>query len=560
MILPRACDVEKPFIWNNRFTILRGAEWFDTNFMLKFRGDGEVVQRRSPGKLWLLGPSVSVASTVKSISNKTLAGALTRLTGVREPELPGYCQWLFAMQRSSLWVRERVSFYRDMMLKYWESPLESDDHTLTLEQNHYADEHPKRLTRISAFNELEATRRIMESRTERHGTEGHIKLEQARHKKYARLTVDLGVPASLIGAWITSFLKQAIAEVPYTTREMEARFIPSASDADLTTAFQLLLNPPAKYAFAYFSDDSCVAIRTSTGLQFADVDISSCDKSHGALVFEALLSLFPKKFIDPLLLLMEQLRTRIKIRNVHDRQVSVVLRPREPVLYSGSTLTTLVNNIANLMIAWSIERLQIDTVEGVEAAARDVGYIVTVKRHTHPEQLQFLKHSPVLVNGEVRPVVNLGVFLRALGLSRVYVGSQPWHIEAMSNVASLIDSLYPTNRPDMLHNWRKRIFAAGITPTSTTIQLPYLTATKTKGPVTTIPIADVLIRYGLTSAPTFQALCERGAPGEVYAGSDIGSILALDYDLEMNNTVDGHFPEHNTPWLDNPQAIPRINL
>jgi len=89
------------------------------------------------------------------------------------------------------------------------------------------------------------------------------------------------------------------------------------------------------------------------------------------------------------------------------------------VLYSGSGLTTAVNNVANTLISLSIRRLlrgrAITKAEApglIERAARYVGFLVKVIECEEPSQLQFLKHSPSSVGYSY---LNLGVWIRSFG-------------------------------------------------------------------------------------------------------------------------------------------------
>lgn len=511
------------------------------------------------GKLWCLGPSVSVACTYRSMTNETARGALTRLTGVREPEMVGYCEWLFAMQATSVWVPTQAKRYARALATLWNASDETDATLYELEETHYADEHVKRKARMKAFAEMELEGRLIGGRAQRLGAEGNVKSEPAKKEKAARLTVDLRVPASMEGAWLVGFLKDALASVPDEHGPMRAAFVPDASDAALRTAFDDLRNPRRTYEFKYFSDDSALAMRSGNKIVFMDVDISSCDKSHGPRVFETLYHLFPTKFHAGIEYLVEQLRVRITIRSAHDRTTKVVLKPREPVLYSGSTLTTLVNNVANLMIAWSIARLQPTTPQGVELAARDVGYIVTSKVHTQWESIQFLKHSPVEWNGETAPVMNLGVFLRSLGTSRVYepLPGERWRDVAKRQVVTLCKSLYPTYVPDAVAllqaRYEREVSYAEATPTN----LPYIASMKTReGTRVVLPIGVCLQRYGLTQAETLEFVCARGEPGHCYAGHDLERILSADYDLCQNDWLVGPFTAHTAPVDHTEQVTP----
>lgn len=533
----------KAFEWNDRFRILRGEEYFTVTKELQFP-DHHLPEVRVPGKLHCLGPSVAVAAMVGSYSNKSLAGALTRLTGRREPDTPGLCQQLFKNQEKSWrWVRSVARAYATEVQASDASGRQQYS-ILELEALHYDDPHVKRALRVLAYFKMEREGRLFDPRTSQSGVEGKLKMEIAKPGKYCRLTVDLKVPASLIGAWITKGWKQDLASTPYQTSTLCAWFCPDASDAQLEATFESLIHPTHPVMFAYFSDDSALSILTPTGVEYYDMDISACDKSHGKTVFKVLRALVPQRQHVELDLLLSQLKERITIRDVTERSRKVVLKPREHILYSGSTLTTIVNNVANLMIAWSIDREGARTAPAIIEAAAKVGYIVTLKRHTRFEQLQFLKHSPVeLPNGKIVAMVNAGVLLRAVGQSRRREHHMTVEEQSAMMAAGLVSSLYPTYRPQMLERFRQRMLLE-----SGGRELDHsdswLATTKTKGDVVIVETDRFLRRYDLSAvdAHGFTALCESASAGHIAVGSDLGHMLAIDYDLNTNDAVNGAYP------------------
>jgi len=117
-------------------------------------------------------------------------------------------------------------------------------------------------------------------------------------------------------------------------------------------------------------------------------------------------------------MLIDQLRLPIRVYDLGQRKAYVELEniDNDPTLYSGSTVTTSVNNFASLMIGHAISESNAETPEEIIAAARSVGYIITLERCELIEDIQFLKHSPVLDDtGEWRPLLNIGVLLRLSG-------------------------------------------------------------------------------------------------------------------------------------------------
>jgi hypothetical protein len=167
-------------------------------------------------------------------------------------------------------------------------------------------------------------------------------------------------------------------------------------------------------------------VRLADGrVAYGNLDISSCDASHTDGIFEFLVAAAPLYMQDDLRRLVEQCRLPIKIRDVNmwTRFVRLVNKNKEAALYSGSTLTTFINNLANILIAMSVAedyevRPPTDFQELADSALK-VGYVITCEEAQIPEDIQFLKFSPVIdTNGNMQPMLNLGVLLRASGCSK----------------------------------------------------------------------------------------------------------------------------------------------
>jgi hypothetical protein len=173
-----------------------------------------------------------------------------------------------------------------------------------------------------------------------------------------------------------------------------------------------------KDVFVYFSDDAALAYRCSDGILFANIDISSCDSSNSGHVFEALYRVVPEHYHAVVQRLIEQCSCECW---VGPRFNKLKFKPTEPFEYSGTVLTTALNNLASSRIGFacadhlSHERSVAENARGLQAAIGRVGWSVTVQLGTY-EELQFLKHSPVsATDGLPYAVLNLGVILRALG-------------------------------------------------------------------------------------------------------------------------------------------------
>jgi len=265
--------------------------------------------------------------------------------------------------------------------------------------------------------------------------------EIAKPSKYIRMIGDLGVMASLLGAALTYAMKSIMETEDFADLMREeshtSRFMKSPTTIKLAKCFETLIDSPDVESY-YHSDDSCIAFDHKSGRLVLNVDIAKCDKSHRAPIFEQLLLWTPPDYRWVMKVCLRQLAADIVIRHpCKDCHLSVTLRPKERCLYSGSTLTTLINNVASFYLLTSIARnapamfdLSLNSVKDACALATEaVGYGCTfdVCSTENIGAIQFLKYSPVhthnhphLINLGIPyyPFLNLGVLLRASGTCR----------------------------------------------------------------------------------------------------------------------------------------------
>jgi len=162
---------------------------------------------------------------------------------------------------------------------------------------------------------------------------------------------------------------------------------------------------------------------------FVNVDISACDGSNFQSVFDlAQEAMCDPRFARSVEQTFDYLRMPVTFTTADGR--STKLRPGCMRMYSGSVLTTYINNIANTLIFLSLANLlnilfphrdpnEEEFTDLLSRAAERAGYKVTRSPASeHPESLQFLKRSPSLIDGVVACWLNLGVLLRGFGTIR----------------------------------------------------------------------------------------------------------------------------------------------
>lgn len=426
------------------------------------------------------------------------------------------------------------ALYAPYFAEYTTSEIEALDHA--------GDPHKKRLPRLQAIDDLAAGSRVdYAERTWVFQAELKVKKDEtAKWSKYPRTIVDLGCPASLRGSRLAGFMKDAQAYEEIHWRGCIAVFIKTPNHALLQEAFEKLLDPPGRGYFIFFSDDSCFSVRVHGVVHIYNVDISSCDASHGPRIFSGLADLIPERIKDDFSILVEQCMVPLNIISRHNRKNKVRIKPSRPVLYSGSTITTIINNFANTCIFRRLAETDFlpDTVEEqlIQGAAA-AGYAITLDYcHDYPD-IQFLKHSPVYdTSGVLHPLLNFGVLLRASGNCRGDLpGRGPTMERARMFQSALLQGIYPNVSAPIIDQMKAE--CAGTAATSAVlrhVETQFLHKVNAIAP-TMVRLTDneLLRRYRVTAFEhaAFQQDLDL-APGHLHVSNAVSNkVLQLDYGL-----------------------------
>lgn len=245
---------------------------------------------------------------------------------------------------------------------------------------------------------------------------------------------DMGVNRTDVGAHVMGGIKQAWS-IPFEHNLMRTVFVKTSTKVNLRKAFDELLHPGNKTMFYYHSDDSCVSANCLDGYCAINGDIKQCDGSHFTPMFNAL----EKLITNPangnsryLRRVFKQCTSKMRVRNQHKgkRNQSVTYKFTTARLYSGSSLTTIINNFANWNIAMAFEKrvpnpmlvTKDEFCRQYVLAGEDCGYWLRFTPCEKPSELQFLKHSPCVGGMGVEPWMNLGTYIRGFGM---YKGDLP---------------------------------------------------------------------------------------------------------------------------------------
>lgn len=178
---------------------------------------------------------------------------------------------------------------------------------------------------------------------------------------------------------------------------------------------QLLGKGPGIYCI-YFSDDGFVfVVNEDLSNTIYETDISSCDSSNGVAIFMMLHGLLERiSGIETADALVAQCSKGFKIINPSNSDEYVKMDLLTYFEYSGSVLTTALNNLASMFIFCEAYQCILDGELDIRSAlvngARRGGWVVTCDRRDNLNDVSFLKRS---FNGK-RSYLNYGCILRSL--------------------------------------------------------------------------------------------------------------------------------------------------
>lgn len=209
--------------------------------------------------------------------------------------------------------------------------------------------------------------------------------ERAKYEKRTRMIGDYTTEGSLLQGFLVELIKQELQkfECPGLDLEFVYSVEPSVLDRVYEDCQEL-----GTYHFKCHSDD--VLLVTPDGSIF-EVDISSCDSSIYDPVPRCVEQLVDNpQFLDVLIRGNKQCLLPIKYSDPCSRG-TLWLTPEWYTQSSGSTSTTINNTIASMAIGIMCFVTNATTPAMVRAAARMVGFDVTVEHRTSWAEATFLK-------------------------------------------------------------------------------------------------------------------------------------------------------------------------
>lgn len=476
--------VDKPYVFSGDVSVVRIKQTGDVTIEVidgeAFFHNPEVNLALYPDDPWVknfggdpfyktvFGPSFAHTGVVSSRSANGQRLAIRRILGAMSGSVDG--QNAYRERQKNFIAKHLIEGCFDALRAEILSELANFTTTLEECMKHYDDPHKKRDLRVNGFKELIGTGEYYEDLW--FGKPGNQKYliykmkpaEYARLNKYPRAIGDFGVHASLQGFVFAALVKKAFVNVVTSHHGMTYHFCGGPSPAELTEVFERMFAPQQRGDFTCFSDDAVFAYNDDVRVRWNNLDISECDRSHSDSLFE--LFNWITDHHPTARELTNQCLAEFRVFNVVngkiDRRNYVQYKGKKHILFSGSTITTVINNLANflnyLAIAECIHgRANVTSVDIIGACA-EAGYIVTLTECHQFEDLQFLKHSPTLDDeGIWRPVLNPGVFFRSAGrCSWDLPGRGPLKARAAAFFAAHLNGTYPYVRTPFLEALREK--------------------------------------------------------------------------------------------------------
>lgn len=371
----------------------------------------------------VFGPHFTTRTQMAHCNNKGIRGAVRRLTCVRKPEVPMLHERLRDNQYS---MHLRIPDLLVKWIVWYRSGLgfiTAQKFDATTERNIWCDQpHPKRMLR-------QETRRLIDQNG-RASMNARVKLVDYKCKtgellplgKYPRAIGDLTAPGSTALGYYMDWVKEQF-EQPFVVGNASCRFIKTPESSVMAEVFRNLINPVGLY-FCFFSDDACISAQCTDGNFTANLDISACDGSNFDPVFNLLKTAMrvDPRYYNDIEDAFKQCKTKCVVKQVEGGKGKVFLKPNGYVLYSGSVLTTSINNMANTLIFMHIVSLLQGRVvskqelrEIIVTAGEQAGYMLKIDECKRHGDIQFLKHSPAISGDKILPYLNLGVLMRGFG-------------------------------------------------------------------------------------------------------------------------------------------------
>jgi hypothetical protein len=198
--------IDRPFSNNGDFVPTKPTPYYQAG-QVWFGARAPGWTKGTKGYRTVFGPCVPHNGIIQATTGLCFGmGALKRMTSLRFPLEPGMDLLYYNAQRSYLHTRRAVI---TRLQRLYEPHFDEFLSAYDARKDKFRDPHPKKALRVQCMDELTLAGDLEKQITNKSVTYKVKSDEWAKPGKWARGIGDLGVAASLQGAWITEALKTA---------------------------------------------------------------------------------------------------------------------------------------------------------------------------------------------------------------------------------------------------------------------------------------------------------------------------------------------------------------
>jgi len=399
--------------------------------------------------------------------------------------------------------------------------------------------HPKKLVYTSWYEDEKTFQKILDNK----GTwESLLKDEWAKIRKPGRFystsnylaLIDQLVPELLKKAFTTPFNVDKMVDLDTVVCDMpqfDIVYAPANNREESTKMFTDCVSiPNNSFRAVYFSDDGFLVHKSSNGeMSYYETDIKSCDSSNGPAVFvhvHSLLTQFTsRENADKLIELCARTTTVV---NPSNKEEWVVIRPETFFEYSGSLLTTVLNNVASIWIFYSVfcgllSNPLGDKLDLIKSSAALVGWDVTVDQKSSLNQTTFLKRA---FDGRTSWRV-YGPLFRSLGVIRGDLTHVQFEVTRSEFLSMSEEEKFNVYLRQVVNSESPEPVSCVTNALRVRVGLPEL-------PIE-LELSSLISRYGCQGWEwvDFCCLLEKLTVGQVITHSVLSAIYYVDYGLPM---------------------------
>lgn len=410
------------YCFNGRWKIIRGQEWF-VNGEFHF----PPIRDQNPENIGihrtLYGWNIAHDGVIYEQNDTNLRLAMRRHFAKVRPDYK--CSEMFydafdgyLRRCGKAWFRKNTAKMVEIMRPH----VRDREYTLTLlegAEDLITQPHPKQKLRIDALTEAKLN--DMVARKVWLVTQ-LIKLkpdEIAKLNKYGRVIFDMGVLASLQSVPFGNHVKDLTDGKLIRYKDCEILFLKSPKPSEICQELFNIWESKCKIKALIFSDDAVVGVLMDGVWRVINCDLSSNDSCKFRELYDAFFLAYecPREIKAAITGQIESVCRMMSL----DNDICVLIKNSDLFLPSGLGITSQINTWTwfCIIVEWADKHAQIRIPHDLIKLAENVGHKVTLDICEIPEDMQFLKHSPILSAAQVWTcVLNLGVVFRASGVCR----------------------------------------------------------------------------------------------------------------------------------------------